>query len=57
MNKRLKDFDITNRTKRPFFKVLPMGFSDDDATKRVVTHAVKRVIHQHKDEFQKLAYK
>lgn len=56
MNKRLKDFE-PKRTKRPVFKVLPMDFSNDEATKRVVTHAVKRVIHKHKDELQELAYK
>ena len=34
-----------------------MQFSDDEATRRIVMHSVRRVIRQHKEEIQKLAYK
>mgnify|MGYP003617300759 CR=1 FL=1 len=57
--KRLKDFKIENRKARPTIagQVLSMQFSNDEATKRIVMHSVKRVIHQHKDELNELAYK
>lgn len=59
MIKRLKDFNAEDRKTRPIHKaqVLPMHFGDDDASKRIVTHSAKRVIRQHKDEIQELAYK
>ena len=57
MNKRLIDFKTDNRIKRPIFTVLPIKFGHDEATKRVVTHTVKRVIKQHKVELQNLACK
>ncbi|MCS4299196.1 hypothetical protein ACNPQK_08915 [Acinetobacter guillouiae] len=59
MVKRLKDFKIENRKARPTIagQVLSMQFSNDEATKRIVMHSVKRVIHQHKDELNELAYK
>lgn len=59
MIKRLKDFKVEDRKIRPTLKVqvLSMQFSNDEATKRIVTHSAKRVIRQHKDELQELAYK
>ena len=59
MVKRLKDFKIENRKARPTIagQILSMQFSNDEATKRIVMHSVKRVIHQHKDELNELAYK
>lgn len=57
MKKRLKDFEMNKQIKRPVFEVLPMDFKDNEATKRIVTHTVKRIIKQHKEEFQNLAYK
>ena len=53
--KRLKDFKLTERIPRPAVKVLPMQFGDDEATRRIVLHHAKRVIHQHREELQKLA--
>ncbi len=55
--KRLKDFKVTERIPRPTVKVLPMQFGDDEATRRIVLHHARRVILQHKEEIQKLAYK
>ena len=55
--KLLKDFKITERISRQTIKVLPMQFGDDEATRRIVMHHAKRVIRQHKEEIQKLAYK
>ena len=55
--KRLEDFKLSERIPRPAVKVLPMQFSDDEATRRIVMHSVRRVIRQHKEEIQKLAYK
>ena len=59
MSKRLKDYNVDERKDRPTIsrQILPISFGEDEATKRVVMHAVKRVIKQHKDELQKLAYK
>ena len=59
MRKRLKDYSlgqISNREKVSG-QVLPIQFSNDEATKRVVMHSAKRVINQHKAEIQELAYK
>lgn len=59
MVKRLKDFKIEDRKSRPTIatQVLSMQFSNDEATKRIVMHSAKRVIRQHKDEINELAYK
>ena len=59
MRKRLKDYSldqVSNRQKVSG-QVLPILFSNDEATKRVVMHSAKRVINQHKAELQELAYK
>lgn len=37
--------------------VVPINFQDDEATRRLVMHSAKRVIKQHKDEIQELAFK
>ena len=55
--KRLKDFKVNERIPRPVVKVFPMQFDDDEATRRIAIHHVKRVILQHKEKIQKLAYK
>ena len=55
--KRLKDYKITEGIPRPAIDVLPIQFSDDEATRRIVLHHARRVILQHKEEIQKLAYK
>ena len=55
--KRLKDFKITERVSRQTIEVLPMQFGDDEATRRIAIHHLKRLILQHKEEIQKLAYK
>ncbi len=34
-----------------------MQFGDDEATRRIILHHARRVILQHKEEIQKLAYK
>ena len=59
MIKRLKDFKVEDRKARPNItsQVRSMQFSNDEATKRIVMHSAKRVIHQHKDELLELAYK
>lgn len=54
---RIKDFKIDDRTPRPAIKVMPMQFDDDEATRRIVMHDARRVIRQHKEEIQQLAYK
>ena len=59
MKKRLKDYSldqVSNREKVSG-QVLPIHFSNDEATKRVVMHSARRVIQQHKAEIQELAYK
>ena len=59
MKKRLKDYSldqVSNREKVSG-QVLPIQFSNDEATKRVVMHSAKRVIHQHTAEIKALAYK
>lgn len=57
--KRLKDYQVESRKPRSAIagQVLSMHFSNDDATKRIVMHSAKRVIRQHKEEIQALAYK
>ncbi|EXA68364.1 hypothetical protein J504_0401 [Acinetobacter baumannii 348935] len=59
MMKRLSDFKVENRRKRSAMagQILPINFSNDEATKRVVMHSARRVIKQHKEEIQELAYK
>ena len=59
MIKRLSNFTLENQRPRSKIKVqvLEMQFGDDEATKRVVMHNAKRVIQQHKEEIQELAYK
>lgn len=59
MTKRLKDYQVDNRKPRSTItgQVLEMQFSDDEATKRIVMHSAKRVIRQHREEIQALAYK
>ena len=55
--KRLKDFKITERIPRSAVKVVSMQFGDEEATRRIVLHHAKHVIHQLKGEIQKLTYK
>ncbi|MEO9346149.1 hypothetical protein [Acinetobacter radioresistens] len=55
--KRLKDFKIPERIPCAAVKVVSMQFGDDEATRRIVLHPARRVIFQHKEEIQKLAYK
>ncbi len=55
--KRLKDFKVNERIPRPAVKVFPMQFGDDEETRRIVLHHTRRVILQHKEDIQKLAYK
>lgn len=59
MTKRLKDYKIENRKPRSSSatQVVPIPFENNEATKRIVMHSAKRVIRQHKDEIQALAYK
>ena len=38
-------------------KALPMQFGDDEEARRIVLHHARRVILQHKEDIQKLAYK
>lgn len=59
MTKRLKDYKIENRKPRSSgaTQVVPIPFENNEATKRIVMHSAKRVIRQHKDEIQALAYK
>ena len=59
MKKRLKDYslDQVSNLEKVSGQVLPIQFSNDEATKRVVMHSAKRVIHQHKAEIKELAYK
>ncbi|MDH1006389.1 hypothetical protein [Acinetobacter junii] len=55
--KRLVDFKNNERIPRSVIKALPMKFGDDEPTRRIVLHHARRVILQHKEEIQKLAYK
>ena len=59
MLKHLKGFKIEDRKSHATIalQVLPIQFSDDEATKRIVIHNFRRLIHQHKAEIQELAYK
>lgn len=56
---RLKDFGnehVANLDNLSVY-VVDIDFQDNDATRRMVMHAAKRVIRQHKDEIQELSYK
>ena len=55
--KRLADFKNNERIPRSVIKALPMQFGDDEPTRCIVLHHARRVILQHKEEIQKLAYK
>jgi len=59
MLKHIKGLKIEDRKSHATIalQVLPIQFSDDEATKRIVIHNVRRLIHQHKAEIQELAYK
>ena len=54
---RLKDFKVNERIPRPAVKVVCTQFGDDEATRRIAIHHLKRLILQHKEKIQKLAYK
>lgn len=53
--RRLIDFKNVEQRSRPIIEVIPMVFDNSEATQRIVLHHLKRVIHQHRDELQKLA--
>lgn len=55
--KKLSDFTQNLHYQRPIVKVVPMDLSDHEAAKRLVTHAARRVIKQHRRELEQLAYK
>ncbi|ENV38698.1 hypothetical protein HWI77_03660 [Acinetobacter venetianus] len=59
MIKRLKDFNVENHKTRSARagQVVSIQFENNEATKRMVMHSAKRVIRQHKEEIQELAYK
>lgn len=38
-------------------EVVAIDFKDNDATRRLVMHSARRIIKQHKNEIQELAYK
>lgn len=50
---------LNNQTnnERPKLTVIAMDLSDKQAAKRLILHAAKRVIAEHKSELEKLAYK
>ena len=49
------DFKNVKQRSRPIIEIIPMVFDNSQATQRIVLHHLKRVIHQHRDELQKLA--
>ena len=55
--RRLINFKNIEQRSRPIIEVIPMVFENNQATQRIVSHRLKRIIHQHRDELQKLAYK
>ena len=59
MVRRFKDFMTENRKPRPpsMSQVVPLQFGDDEASMRVMMHAVNRVISRYLVELKKLAYK
>lgn len=56
---RLKDFDANSDATLNTIntQVVSIDFQDNEATRRMVMHSAKRVIRQHKDEIEALAYK
>ena len=55
---RLKDFSADSVARADIStQVVSIDFQDNEATRRMVMHSAKRVIHQHKDEIQELSYK
>ncbi|WP_416334346.1 hypothetical protein [Acinetobacter guillouiae] len=56
---RLKDFGIEHvaTLDNVSMNVVAIDFKDDEATKRLVMHSARRIIKQHKEEIQELAYK
>lgn len=56
---RLKDFDTNSDANLNTIntQVVSIDFQDNEATRRMVMHSAKRVIRQHKDEIEALAYK
>ncbi|MDC5278289.1 hypothetical protein OHW85_22405 [Acinetobacter baumannii] len=55
--KKLKDYQIQHRKIRSNFLLVSMQLGDDDASKRLVIHAARRIIQKHKDELNALATK
>lgn len=53
----MKRLNEHTRLQRPNVPIVRMDLSDNEATKRLITHATKRVIQQHKQELEKLAYR
>ncbi|HFX6309578.1 hypothetical protein HB371_18825 [Acinetobacter baumannii] len=54
---KLKDFHTENRRSRNITPLVPMQLGEDEASKRLVIHTVRRVIQKHKDELIALANK
>lgn len=54
--KKLRDFE-KQPIKRPIVPLVEMSLGDNEASKRLIAHATKRVIKQHKEELEKLAYR
>ena len=54
---KLKDFQTENRRSRNITLLVPMQLGEDEASKRLVIHTVRRVIQKHKDELIALANK
>lgn len=56
---RLKDFDVSGDATLNTIntQVVSIDFQDNEATRRMVMHSAKRVIRQHKEEIETLAYK
>ena len=52
--RRLINFKNIEQRSRPIIEVIPMVFENNQATQRIVSHHLKRIIHQHRDELQKL---
>jgi hypothetical protein len=56
---KLKDFAAERSTNVISIdtQLVTIDFQDNEATRRLVMHSAKRVIKQHRDEIQELAYK
>lgn len=54
--KKLADF-IQKSEQRPNVPMVKITLEDNPASKRLIQHTAKRVIQQHKQELQQLAYK